>query len=253
MADRDLVGPSARAGLEWPGFGECVGFGLGSYRTLGQSLGAFLLLAAPWIVLYAAAANFHPELPAIKGLVLALSMIGGSAVAVGVHRVLLRGESPLEALRPRVVILQFLCLIGIALVLAFFTGLVVQVALDLVLPQPVTGSAAEVTLPFLLLVFIARTLLAYPALAIGDPQMTFRRALGRQRLGASRHGSILAGMLVAGFPAPLLDDLLPLDQGTLVFNVLMSALDGLLLLAMSALIASYSSALYRRTAAQSAG
>jgi len=252
MSDREFVGSSSRAAAPWPGFGECIGFGLGSYRTLAHRLGAFFLLAVPWIVLYAAAANFYQELPAVKALVLALALIGGSAVAVGVHRVLLLGESPLEAMRPRRAILQFVVLIGVALVLAFLASLVVQVAGDVMVPDFLPFDAAEVTLPFLLLVFVSRTLLPFPALAVGDPRMTFGRALGRQRIAASRHGNMLAGLLVAGLPAPLLDNLVPLDQGTLALNLLMSALDGALLLAMAALIATYSSALYRRTQSDAA-
>lgn len=245
MKQQVAIESLAHTVAHWPGWQECVGFAANSYRILWYNIGAFLLIAAPWLVLILAASEI-PRGVTGKGLVLlVMTVIGGSAVAIGMHRVLLLGETPMQAMRPRKAILQFLGLIGIAWAFGLTPAAVALMACKSLAPTT-AAIVAFYALLLTLLIFVSAWLLAFPAFAVGSPRMKIRQAIGWATTPVAAGACVFAGVLVTGLPVWLLDDIidnLPLGPD---FLLLVSAVEAALFLAMFALIAGYSSALYRR-------
>jgi hypothetical protein len=242
MTTRDAQDAHALAPPRWPGLAETVELAIGSYRTLAMRFDAFLLLAAPWIVVVDAVNVLLDITRLAKGLlVLALVIIGGSSVAAGWHRMLLLGEPWREAMRPRGAIWKIAILALLAWVYALIPTAIVEA---------VTGVGSIFLFLLLFLFFIAAWLRAFPTLAI-DPRMTVRQSLRHLTTPGPQIGKAFAGTVVAGLPVALIELNLPGGLVTAAASrILMGALDIALLLAVPALIAGFSSALHRRLEAR---
>lgn len=221
---------------------ECLRLAAASYGILVRRIDAFLVLAAPWIFLHVAAAKLLARSDGATLVQIVLLLTGGSAVAVGWHRILLLDETPLGALRPRLAVLEFMGFACFAFALATFCTILASVLFVLLsmLAARVVGSI----LVLFFLLFLSRWLMAFPALAIGDPQMDFRRGL-RPSFPGARQWSVLAGTWLAGFPALCLEGwLAPAAPASRALAAALAVLEPGLLLAAPALLAGYSTALY---------
>jgi hypothetical protein len=238
---------SAAAGnsAHHPSLGTAVRFAGESYGVLARNFGAFLLIAAPWAVLVAAAWNLLESGYAVFAAFLLLAA-GGSSVAVGLHRILLLGETPLQAMRPRFAILKFAGLGIFAFLAGAFTAAFLS-WLARAAGLPAQSEAIEDALLWLaFLWFLSLRLMAFPALSIEDPRITLRQAL-RARVTAAEVWIVYAGTLVATIPAELVNIIVVrhLPGETLGAHVIRSGVGAIFVFAMIALIAGYSTALYR--------
>lgn len=245
MTGINAAGASAGGPVGWPGLRECLGFAGESYLLLGRRFGAFLLLSLPWVILDVLA-QLLPPVPAKTVVLLVITFAGGSAVAVGTHRILLLGETAIAAMRPRAAVLQFFFLSAFAFVIALAVLFVVMPLL-----ASLTAQDEDVLVPLgaileslIFLGLISLRLLAFPALAVGEPGMRFWGAFARPGIPARGQWAILAGTLVAGFPVLAVD--FALQVAAPGMGIVLAILYPLLVLAMAALVAGYSSALYRR-------
>jgi hypothetical protein len=245
MRDVNAVGAPAGGPAPWPGVRECLGFAGESYLNLGRRFGGFLLLALPWVILDVLA-QLLPPVPAKTGVLLVITFAGGSAVAVGTHRILLLGETAIQAMQLRLAVLQFFLLSAFAFAIALLVLVAVMPFIAALTTQDeaflVPLGAILESLIFLALVSIR--LLAFPALAVGERGMRFWRAFASPGIPARAQWATLAGTLLAGFPVLAVDFALQVAAPDMA--LVLAFLYPLLVLAMAALVAGYSSALYRR-------
>lgn len=238
--------PVEPAPLQWPELDECAQLALRSYAVLARNFAAFLLFAAPWVVILVAAVRLlHMSGESRSLIVVLLGICGGSAVAVGVHRVILLGERPFAAMRPRPAMLAFAAICCVAFVFALVAVVAFYALCGLLSVEPGEGAIPYVEVPSFLL-FLSRHLLVFPALAVEDPRMTLRRALRRPKMPVGAPWNIFVGTIVAGFPVMWLDVLIPDSAATVQGQLLLRVVSPLLVFGMAALVAGYSSALYRR-------
>lgn len=229
-----------------PSLRACVGFAGESYLVLARNFGAFVLIAAPWVVLVAAAWNLLEGGFAVIAAFVLLAA-GGSSVAVGLHRILLLGETPLQAMRPRFAILKFAGLGIFAFLAGAFTAVFLSWLITAVGLRAQSEAIEDALLWLAFLWFLSLRLMAFPALSIEDPRITLRQAL-RARVTAAEVWVVYAGTLAAAIPAELVNMTVVqhLPGETLGAHVIRSGVGAAFVFAMIALIAGYSTALYRR-------
>jgi hypothetical protein len=246
---RDFAMQAQRVALAATGAAECVRLAAGSYRLFARHLVSFVLLAAPWVAVDVAAKQYLYLIGfGSTQLSTLFIMIGGSAVAIGWHRVLLLGERPLAALRPRKAILEFVGLLLVAWVLSTTVLGLALAALDALQPVLQYGLATAMAVAFALifLFFISRWLPAFPALAVGDARIRFRQSLRWPAMPEGQRWRILPGTLVAALPVLLVEIFAIRGSDNELARLVLMAVDATLIYAMAALVAGYSSALYRR-------